>query len=112
MTESHRTLETDLEAVAAQNFERKFRELVDSCERDTAVSSSVRDMVHHPAYRKIARLGSGAVPLLLAQLHSSPNWWFEALEDLTEENPARDATGFDEAREAWLRWGRERGHIR
>ena len=58
----------------------------------------------HPAYKVILRLGPEIVPLILKELRQRPDWWFEALEYLTNTNPASTATTFKAAVDAWLQW--------
>ena len=36
-------------------------------------------MTNHPAYQQIMAMGDVAIPLLLAQLQSNPDYWFDAL---------------------------------
>lgn len=60
----------------------------------------------HPAYKAILRLGSETVPLILKELQQRPDWWFDALEFLTKENPAESADSFEQAASAWIQWGK------
>jgi len=41
----------------------------------TRNTSSLRNMVTHPAYRQIIRLGRNALPLLLRELNERPDHW-------------------------------------
>jgi hypothetical protein len=96
---------------APADTEQVFQDLVDTWQHDTMFTSSIRDMVSHPAYQRIAALGSPVVPLLLRQLQHEPAHWFSALRAITGENPAHDSGTFDEAVNSWLNWGRARGYI-
>ncbi len=74
--------------------------------------SSIAYMVEHPSYLEIVAMGEKAVPLLLRELEKSPNYWFPALTAITGENPIpKEARGrLIEMTEAWLEWGRGKGH--
>ena len=93
--------------------EKRFRELVKRWKEDTGHLSSTARMAMHPAYREIIRMGSAAVPLLLAELRRDPDFWFAALREITKENPvpARSAGKVKEMARAWIEWGRKRGYV-
>jgi len=65
----------------------------------------------HAAYQQIVGLRWDAVPFLLNELQERPDFWFAALREITEADPVLDHMRgkFDEMREAWLDWGRQRG---
>jgi len=66
----------------------------------------------HPTYRAILRLGPQTVPLILKELQQRPDWWFDALEFLTNDNPTQPTDSFEDATAAWVKWGREHNCIR
>lgn len=92
---------------------RRFRELVRVWKRDTEAESSIARMARHPAYREIIGMGERAVPLLLTELQRKPDFWFAALRELTGQDPVpREAAGkIRQMTRAWLKWGRENGHL-
>ena len=94
------------------DVEQTFRELVVRWKRETSFLSSIQQKAMNPAYQRIIGLGPLAVPLLLRELLEDPGHWFWALSSITGEDPASGATTFDEAAEAWLAWGKDRGHLR
>ena len=53
-------------------------------------------------------MGPIAIKFILQELATKPYHWFWALESITGENPVHPDDDFDQAVEAWLRWGRER----
>jgi hypothetical protein len=75
--------------------------------------SSLTKKVQHPACRGIIGLGKPARSLLLRELKDRPAHWFTALKAIAGESPvpAEDRADPNRAREAWLRWGHERGLI-
>jgi hypothetical protein len=91
----------------------RFLGLVKKWKQDTAHFSSAARMAGHPAYQEIIAMGAAAVPLLLAELKRSPDFWFAALREITKENPVppKSAGKVNEMAKAWLQWGQERGHI-
>lgn len=98
-------------ASSEQEFTERFVTLAREWLRDTAVLSSIRAKLTHPAYQKILELGERAIPLVLNELRVRPSHWFAALKTLTGENPVPPGATFDEAAEAWLRWGKSRGYM-
>jgi len=74
-------------------------------------SSSLDQAYMHPAYQQIIGIGPAAIPLILRELEQQSDHWFWALFALTGETPAEGTETVDEARAAWLSWGRERGYI-
>ncbi|SRR5258708_26364954 len=88
--------------------QRRFELLAEQWRSDTGHYSILARRYSHQAYRSILEMGTRVVPFILRELTLRPDRWFEALSILTGENPARGASTFDEAVQAWLRWGRER----
>lgn len=71
-------------------------------------------MLAHPSYLRIiglARLSSGneIERLLLEELESEPDHWFQALTAITGEDPVPPNYDFDASVNAWLEWGRTKG---
>jgi hypothetical protein len=93
--------------------EQKFRHLADQWHRETRFESSMTRLTNHQAYRRITAMGPAVVPILLRELETNPDWWFTALSDITEDDPVepRHAGDLEEMRNAWVRWGRERGYL-
>lgn len=81
--------------------------------KDTEADSTIARMIRHPAYREIIGLGKGVVPLILAELRRRPDFWFAALRELTGIDPVpRESAGkIKEMTRAWLKWGKENGHL-
>jgi len=97
--------EVDLE------LDRDFRKLADQWYEETDDIAVIGDRFMRTTYQSIIGLGPDAVPLLLRELQQEPDYWFWALTAITRENPVPPGADFDEAVEAWLTWGRERGKI-
>jgi hypothetical protein len=93
------------------DVEQTFHDLVERWREETAPLSSVMQIVMHPAYQRIIGLGRPAVSLILRELQERPDHWFWALHAITGEDPAQSKNNFDDAVEAWLTWGRERGYL-
>lgn len=103
------TAAPDHRALLAERFHR----LAAQWRAETELLSSSSAMTAHPAYRAIISLGPGVVPLLLADLQREPAHWFEALRELTGEDPVpREHWGNVPAmRDDWVAWGRARGLV-
>ncbi len=93
--------------------EAEFRGLVEQWHRETDYLSSISRKINHPAYRAIIDMGKPVVPLILRELRDRPGLWFEALKAITGETPVLVEAKSDprQAREAWLKWGQEKGLI-
>lgn len=91
--------------------ERKFRRLADQWLKETEHISSIAKASMHPAYQRIIGMGYDAMPYLLRELQQDPDHWFWALNAITEQDPAQSEDTFDGAVRAWLRWGKENGHL-
>jgi len=86
-----------------------FAELAARWSAETSLTSSVQRRVLHPAYQQIIGLGPPALPLILRELRERRDHWLWALYAIAREDPAPPDAAFDEAVDAWLRWGSERG---
>jgi hypothetical protein len=86
-----------------------FAELAARWRADTEFLSAPDEIADHPAYREIIAMGEPAIRLILAELDSRPDSWFEALRALTGEDPVpHGARGNVRAMaEAWREWGRQ-----
>ncbi len=64
-------------------------------------------------YQRIIEMGLPAIPLILEELRREPDQWFWALESITDENhvPPKAAGRVRLMAEAWLEWGRRKGHL-
>jgi type I restriction enzyme M protein len=87
----------------------EFNAHAEKWRRETQHMSSVTKMIAHPSYRRIIGMGRGAVRFLLKELSERRDHWLVALNSITGEDPAPPESTFEEATDAWLRWGREKG---
>ncbi len=89
----------------------EFRRLKEWWNRETAYLSNMNQILQHPAYQAIIALGPAVVPILLQELETQPDWWFEALRRITGANPAQPEDRGDLRRlsAAWVKWGHEHG---
>jgi len=90
----------------------KFANLAATWEYETAHMSSIQGMVAHPAYSRIIAMGNDAVPLILKQLKTSPDYWFPALSAITGVDPIKssDEGDMQAMTNAWLNWEKEYVH--
>jgi hypothetical protein len=91
---------------------KRFGELLAQWSAETAHVSSITDMVSHPAYRAIIELGMPAIGLILEQLRREPDFWFEALRQISGTDPVRreDAGDLVRMTQSWLDWGEHQGY--
>jgi hypothetical protein len=89
----------------------KFYSLAEGWRQDVRLTSSLTEMILHPAYQRIIGMGGAAVPFILHELERKPDHWFWALTAITGVDPVQpdDRGKLRKMAEAWLRWGREQG---
>ena len=92
-------------------LERLFSDLAQRWRRETAAHSVLQKKVLHPAYQRIIGLGPVVIPLILRELQREPSHWFWALNAITGEDPVPIGSTFEQAADAWLKWGRARGYL-
>lgn len=92
----------------AEALRRTFLELSKKWRDDTAFKSSVSDLVLDPSYQRILTLGSAVVPLILEELAKGPEYWFWALEAITDQNPVPEVEQGQIAlmTQRWIDWGK------
>ena len=95
-----------------ETVEEKFQRLASVWRAETAYVSSSSELVAHPAFQEIVRMGPAVIPLLLRELEDRTGHWHRALRQITGANPVppADRGNIDKAAEAWLRWGKEQGY--
>jgi hypothetical protein len=95
-----------------ESIEERFRKLEATWTAETGYLSSYTDIVEHPAFREIIRLGEPVVPLMLRDLEERPRLWVWALPEITGADPVPPQEGgnITKMTEAWLRWGRANGY--
>jgi hypothetical protein len=99
-------------AQPAETVEERFRRLEAVWTAETGYLSSYPEIVGHPAFQEIIRMGEAVVPLMLRDLEGRPRLWVWALPEITGANPVPPSEGGNIAKmsEAWLRWGRAKGY--
>jgi hypothetical protein len=88
-----------------------FTRLEKRWRQETSAMSLVQDKVSNMAYLQIIGMREDALPFIFQQLQNKRRYWFIALEAITQENPAYNATSFQAAVDAWLSWGQDNGFI-
>ena len=91
-----------------------FRAQVQRWKDETGHLGSIMKAIAHPSYLRIIGMAKDSANseierLLLCELESEPDYWFSALTAITGEDPTKPEHDFDEAVNAWLEWGREKG---
>jgi hypothetical protein len=91
--------------------EQVFQDLKQKWRFETSLLNSVKKRVMNQHYQSIIGLGFLAVPLILRELQQEPDHWFWALQAITREDPAEVEADFNQMRDCWLTWGRDRGYL-
>lgn len=93
-------------------LEQTFRRLADEWRNETIMYSLVLQKTAHPAYLRIIEMGEKAVPLILREIQERGGYWFVALSAISGEDPVRPGSDYEQAVQAWLRWGKDKGYVR
>jgi hypothetical protein len=96
-----------------QEVARRFQGLATQWIATTRYRSNTQDLRNHPVYQELVALGEPIAPLILSELERGPDVsWFTVLAAITGENPVPPevAGQVDAMAQAWLDWGRQRGH--
>ncbi len=101
---------------ADAKLKAEFNERAERWEKETAIHSAPGATFLHKDYIAIISKGVAnrkvIVPLILKRLPTSGADWFFALENIAEENPAKDAKNFEEAFNIWCGWAKTQGLIK
>jgi len=105
--------QTAVDTISEDQSAEAFYILAEQWRRETGMLSSVSRKVKHPAYQKIIAMGEKALPFILRELRDHPANWFGALKAIAAESPVilDEKHDLQKLREAWLRWGEERGYL-
>lgn len=100
-----------LSVVSTETPRERFQRLKGEWLRSIGPTDKLSDMYMLPAYQRILRLDRAAIPLLIQELRTAPNWWFWALEMITEQNPvSQEHLGnLRLMTKDWLDWADARG---
>ena len=90
----------------------RFRQLADQWEEGTIFLSNSARKNAHPAHREIINLGESVIPLILERMRIQGGHWFEALQQITGEDPVSPADYGNIAamQNSWLQWGEDHGY--
>ena len=99
-------------AQPAETVEERFRRLEANWTAETGYLSSYTDIVEHPAFQEIIRIGEAVVPFMLRDLQERPQLWVWALPEITGADPVPPgaAGNISKMSDAWLSWGRANGY--
>ena len=102
---SHRLDPIDMTSVGPYRGIR-IQKLISTWRADTYYVSSVSEKIEHPAFREITEMGRQAIPYIVSELRSVPDFLFMALHLITGEDPTPpSAKGKPkEMINAWLLW--------
>ena len=91
----------------------RFQKLANQWEHETAILSNSSKAAEHPAYQEIIKMGQPAVPLILKRMESRSGHWFEALRQITGEDPVdhKDRGNVAAMQKSWLEWGKRNGAL-
>lgn len=110
--EIHDAEESDI-PLPADDLKTRFLALAKQWREETGMLSSSSKIAAHPACQQIIEMGEGVIPLILREMQERPGHWSIALRTITGENPVppEEAGYVRQVADAWIQWGRKKGHI-
>ena len=99
--------------VTHHDKEEQFKALAKKWKRETEILGNLSKIVMHPDYQRIMAMGPDVLPFILRDLSQKPGHWFWALHNLVpiDQDPAEGTTTIEDARQAWLEWGRKNHYL-
>jgi hypothetical protein len=89
----------------------EFDKLAEAWRADTRFHSSLSKKFTHWAYLTIMAAGKPVLPLILRDLANRLDHWFYALRYIVRRDVAAGTQSMEDARTAWLQWGRENNYL-
>lgn len=89
-----------------EDYIASFHKLVAQWRRQTYFLSTVKEKINNPAFIRIVEMGWKAVPLIIDEIYTRPDFLFMALELIVEETPTKNVQRGDvrAMTDAWLQW--------
>ena len=93
------------------DIESRFIALADSWVKGRMPSSKSKILCSHPAYLQIISMGERVIPLIIERLRNQADHWFQALRQLTGENPVKATSKGNIQKMAtdWINWAKAKG---
>ncbi|HUS50248.1 MAG TPA: hypothetical protein VMZ91_08775, partial [Candidatus Paceibacterota bacterium] len=76
-------------------IERKFKELKEKWEKETCFLSDPTLIFGNSNYKEIIKIGKKVIPFILEDLKNKPNFWMNALEEISGEDILQKESGYD-----------------
>jgi hypothetical protein len=100
------------EQISDKMLEIQFKILSEKWKNESKYISLVKKSFKLESYQEIIKMGEKVIPFLLKELSETNKYWFEALREITKQNPVKPANynDFKKMTDDWLGWGRENGY--
>jgi hypothetical protein len=94
-------------------IESEFQELAKKWKKQTGHYSTMIHVTRNENYLRIIALGKPIIPFILKDMEKEPDYWFEALRILSNDNPVPKEHLGDlyKMTDDWLSWGRKKAII-
>lgn len=97
--------------VDAKLLEKKFNALAKKWKTYSAHYSTLKHMFNNEFYWEIKGMGTKVIPLILEDLKKEPEYWFDALEFITQTYPQPKPAAYlgdlEKTSKDWIKWGEE-----
>lgn len=101
-------------AIKEKTLEEWFNVRADSWSLETGFHSNPTIRFMHKDYQTIMARGKEIIPHILNRMKTKPDEWFWALRFLADNYDAASVAGaksFNEATQAWIKWGIDNNYI-
>lgn len=90
-------------------IEKAFLQFAAKWRKETGHYSTMIHVTRNENYLRIIALGKPVIPYLLRDLEKEPDYWFEALKILTNDDPVpKEHLGhIDKMAQDWIKWGKK-----
>lgn len=94
-------------------YQKQFEDLAAKWKDDTGALSNLIKITKNKNYRLIIELGERMLPFILKDLEKTYDYWFTALQEITNKNPVPDEDfgNVKKMTEHWLKWGRQHKYV-
>lgn len=100
------------EQISDKIIEIQFKILSSKWKNESSYISLVKKSFKLESYQEIIKMKERVIPFLLRELSETNRYWYEALKEITKQDPVNPQhyNDFKKMTQDWLDWGRKNGY--